>query len=67
MRAAAASPMPRRPPTLTRRARPLSAGGCEASFLAAVYQIDEDDAKIMLDWVQVACQMRDEVGYQQAI
>ena len=39
-------------------------GGVDASFVANVYQIDDDDAQILIDWISKAVQMRDEVGYE---
>ena len=38
--------------------------GVTASFVAAVYQLEEDDAQVMLEWTKKACAMRDELGYQ---
>ena len=38
--------------------------GVSVGFLAAVYQIDEDDAEVLMRWTQAACRMRDELGYQ---
>ena len=29
-----------------------------------VYGSDRDDAQVMVDWIQAACKMRDELGYQ---
>ena len=39
-------------------------GGVTAQHLAAVYSIDDDDAQVMLEWVQMAFKMRQEVGYK---
>lgn len=33
-------------------------GGITSQFVAAVYQIDEDDAQIIIEWVRKACIMR---------
>lgn len=38
--------------------------GVTAQLLAATYQIDDDDADVLLKWAQAACKMRDELGYQ---
>lgn len=38
--------------------------GVTVQYLAAVYSIDEDDAQIMLDWIEKAFRMRQEVGYK---
>ena len=38
--------------------------GMTAQLLAATYQIDDDDAAVLLKWARAACQMRDELGYQ---
>ncbi len=39
-------------------------GGVTAEYVAKVYQIDDDDAEVLLEWVRKACAMRDELGYQ---
>ena len=39
-------------------------GGVSVSHVANVYQLDDDDAQVMVDWIQAACKMRDELGYQ---
>ena len=36
-------------------------GGVSAQHVANVYQIDEDDARDLLAWVQKACRMHDEL------
>ena len=41
-------------------------GGVTAAFVAAVYQIDEEDARVIMEWVKKACMMRDELGYEGA-
>jgi len=33
-----------------------------AKGLAAIYQIDEDDAEIMLKWITIACKMKEQLG-----
>ena len=38
-------------------------GGVTASHVAATYQIDDDDAEVLMQWTQTACKMRDEIGY----
>ena len=54
-----------------RRSKDLSAelaemitrpGGVTAAFVAAVYQIEEEDAQTILEWVKKACAMRDAIG-----
>jgi tetratricopeptide (TPR) repeat protein len=37
-------------------------GGATVGHVAAVYQIDEDDAEVLLDWVQKACMMQSELS-----
>lgn len=39
-------------------------GGVSAALIAGTYQIDEDDAEVLLAWTQKACAMRDELGYR---
>ena len=39
-------------------------GGVTVEHVAATYQIDDDDAEIVMKWAQVACKMRDEIGYE---
>lgn len=34
-------------------------GGVTSAFVAAVYQIDDEDARVLLDWVRKACVMKD--------
>lgn len=38
-------------------------GGVTAQHVAATYQIDDDDAEVLMQWTQTACKMRDEIGY----
>ena len=38
-------------------------GGVSVSHVANVYQIDDDDAETLIEWVKKACMMRDELGY----
>jgi tetratricopeptide (TPR) repeat protein len=38
-------------------------GGVSVQLLANVYQIDEEDAEVLVTWAQKACQIRDEIGY----
>lgn len=38
-------------------------GGVTAQHVAATYQIDDDDAEVLMQWTQAACKMRDEIGY----
>lgn len=38
--------------------------GMTVQLLAATYQIDDDDAAVLLKWARAACQMRDVLGYQ---
>ena len=42
-------------------------GGVSVSHVANVYQIDDDDAETLIEWVSKACQMRDQLGYQTGI
>ena len=39
-------------------------GGMTAGHVAATYQIDDDDAEVVMEWAKVACRMRDEIGYE---
>lgn len=39
-------------------------GGVSVGHLAATYQIDEDDALVLMKWTERACAMRDQLGYQ---
>ena len=39
-------------------------GGVTTQHVANVYQIDEDDADVLMQWVKKACAMRDEIGYE---
>ena len=39
-------------------------GGVSVSHVANVYQIDDDDAALLVEWIQKAVAMRDELGYQ---
>jgi tetratricopeptide (TPR) repeat protein len=39
-------------------------GGVTVGHVAATYQIDEDDAEVLMRWTKLACTMRDQVGYQ---
>ena len=36
-------------------------GGVSVAHVAAVYQIDEDDASTLVEWVRTACAMQDEL------
>ena len=42
-------------------------GGVTAAFVAGVYQIEEEDAEIMLEWVRKACMMQDELHMQRFV
>jgi len=42
-------------------------GGVTAAFVAGVYQIEEEDAEIMLEWVRKACMMQDELHMQRVV
>ena len=37
-------------------------GGVTVQFVANVYQIDEDDAAVLIEWIQTAMRMHDELG-----
>ena len=39
-------------------------GGVSLQLVANTYQLDDDDAAVLLSWAQKACAMRDEIGYQ---
>lgn len=39
-------------------------GGVSVEHVANVYQIDDDDAEVLIAWVSKACAMRDELGYR---
>jgi len=39
-------------------------GGVSVEHVANTYQIDDDDAEILMKWAQKACQIRDTIGYQ---
>jgi tetratricopeptide (TPR) repeat protein len=39
-------------------------GGVSVGHVAATYQIDDDDADVLMRWTQHACRMRDQLGYQ---
>ena len=39
-------------------------GGVSVSHVAATYQIDDDDAEVLMQWAQKACAIRDQIGYQ---
>ena len=38
-------------------------GGVSVSHVANTYQLDDDDAEVLMRWAQAACRMRDELGY----
>lgn len=38
--------------------------GVTPQFVAAVYQLDDDDAEVLLEWTRKACAMRDMLGYR---
>ena len=39
-------------------------GGVTVAHVANTYQIDDDDAEVLMKWAQKACQIRDTIGYQ---
>lgn len=39
-------------------------GGVSVSHIANTYQIDDDDADILMQWAMKACEIRDTIGYQ---
>ena len=39
-------------------------GGVTAAHVANTYQIDDDDAEVLMRWARTACDIRDRIGYQ---
>ena len=47
------------------RAKRVSGARFGVGHVANTWQLDDDDAEVLMRWAQAACRMRDELGYQQ--